>query len=160
MLCIGVSRTLAMVYENSWVLNDKNEFSSISLPVNITPYSMYLIAKTDVKEKYLMAEKIYNLLLQENVNVLFDDRDYISIGAKLKDSKITGVPYTCVLGKTLDSDYITIENNKDGKKTDVDLKDFVKYMKEFEIARKEGITIEEVIQNNLLTDDNKLIKTR
>lgn len=39
---IGVSRTLAMIYENSIVRNDKNEFLGISLPVNVTPYIIYI----------------------------------------------------------------------------------------------------------------------
>lgn len=143
---IGVSRTLAMVYENSLVLNDINEFSSISLPINISPYSIYLIAKTDDKEKLLLAEKTYNSLLEEGVNVIYDDRDYISLGAKIKNSKITGVPYTCVLGNTLDNGYVTIENNKDGKKVDLNINEFIKCMKEFETSRKNKIPLEEIIR--------------
>lgn len=142
---IGVSRTLAMVYENSLITNEKNEFSSLSLPINITPYSIYMIAKTDDKEKLEYAEKLYDLLSKENVNVLFDDRDFLSIGAKLKDSKITGTPYTCVLGKTLGEGYITIENNKLGTKLDVSIDNFIDILKQFELLRKDKISIEDIL---------------
>lgn len=149
---IGVSRTLAMVYENSLVKNEKNEFSSIALPINIVPYSLYLIAKTDDKEKLNCAEKLYELLVREGVNVLFDDRDYLSIGAKLKDSKVTGVPYTCVLGKTLEEGYITIENNKSGMKTNVGINKFASILKEFELQRKNKISLEEIVLQNTTTN--------
>lgn len=142
---IGVSRTLAMVYENSLVRNEKNEFSSISLPINITPYSIYIIAKTDDKNKLEYAEKMYELLIHEGVNVLFDDRDFLSIGTKLKDSKVTGIPYTCVLGKTLDEGYVTIENNKFGTKLNVSINDIVDILKQFEILRKKKISIEDIV---------------
>lgn len=142
---IGVSRTLAMVYENSLVRNEKNEFSSISLPINITPYSIYIIAKTDDKNKLEYAGKMYELLIHEGVNVLFDDRDFLSIGTKLKDSKVTGIPYTCVLGKTLDEGYVTIENNKFGTKLNVSINDIVDILKQFEILRKKKISIEDIV---------------
>lgn len=145
---IGVSRTLAMVYENSLVKNEKDEFSSISLPINIAPYSIYIIAKTDDKNKLEYAEKLYELLIHEGVKVLFDDRDFLSIGAKLKDSKITGIPYTCVLGKTLDEGYITIENNKLGTKSNVSINDIVDILKQFEILRKNKFSIEDILLQN------------
>ena len=160
---IGVSRTLAMVYENSLVRNEKNDFVGISLPVNITPYSIYIIAKTDDKNKLEYAEKLYKLLTREGVNVLFDDRDFLSIGAKLKDSKITGVPYTCVLGKTLDEGYITIENNKLGTKSDISINDIVNILKKFEVLRENKFSIEDIIlQNAKLTNvhEEKVVKKK
>lgn len=150
---IGVSRTLAMVYENSLIKNEKNEFSSIVLPINLSPYSVYLIAKTDDEEKLKYAEKVYELLIKEGVNVLYDDRKYLSIGSKLKDSKITGVPYTCVLGKTLDDGYVTIENNKSNEQINVDIKDFIKILKKFEVLRKEKISIEEIIMKGKINNE-------
>ena len=160
---IGVSRTLAMVYENSLVKNEKNEFLSIALPINISPYSIYLISKTDDKEKLNCAEKIYDLLTREGVKVLFDDRNYLSIGAKLKDGKITGIPYTCVLGRTLDEGYVTIENNKTGVKTDVNINDFIEVLKKFEELRKKKISIEDIVlQNNFEFKRNQdnIVKTK
>ena len=160
---IGVSRTLAMVYENSLVKNEKNEFLSIALPINISPYSIYLISKTDDKEKLNCAEKTYDLLTREGVKVLFDDRNYLSIGAKLKDGKITGVPYTCVLGRTLDEGYVTIENNKTGVKTDVNINDFIEVLKKFEELRKKKISIEDIVlQNNFEFKRNQdnIVKTK
>lgn len=160
---IGVSRTLAMVYENSIVKNEKNEFSGISLPINITPYTIYLIAKTDDNDKLMFANNLYQTLLNSGVSVLYDDRNYVSIGTKIKESKIVGLPYVSVLGKTIDEGYITIENNKTNEKTNVAIDDFIKYLQIFEHARKKKITIEEIINGevNKINDlSNKNVKKK
>lgn len=141
---IGVSRTLAMVYENSIVKKD-DKFDGIALPVNISPYAIYLIPKTDDQDKLAIANNLYQELENKNIPVLFDDRNELSIGAKIKDSKIVGIPYCAVLGKTLDDNKITIENNKTGETIDVKLDDFVKYIELFEKERKNNKTIEEII---------------
>ena len=150
---IGVSRTLAMIYENSIVRNDKNEFLGISLPVNLTPYIIYIIAKTDDKEKLKYANNLYKMLISDDIPVLYDDRAYLSIGAKLKDSKITGIPYTCVLGNTLNDGYITVENNKTGEKINIDKNEFVEYLVKFQTFRKKKIILESIVKNNIKTFD-------
>ena len=150
---IGVSRTLAMIYENSIVRNDKNEFLGISLPVNLTPYIIYIIAKSDDKEKLKYANNLYKMLISDDIPVLYDDRDDLSIGAKLKDSKITGIPYTCVLGNTLNDGYITVENNKTGEKINIDKTEFMEYLVKFQTFRKKKIILESIVKNNIKTFD-------
>ena len=59
--------------------------------------------------KYL---DLYEKLTKLGVSVLFDDRKEVSIGAKIKDSKMVGCPYMAVLGKSMDNGYIEVENNK------------------------------------------------
>lgn len=142
---IGVSRTLAMVYENSIIKKD-DKFDGIVLPLNLSPYAIYLIPKTDDQDKLEIANRIYNELENNNVSVLFDDRDGISIGAKIKDSKVVGTPYCAVLGKTLDENIITIENNKTGEKENIKLDEFVSLITKFDNERKNNRTIEEIIK--------------
>ena len=142
---IGVSRTLALVYENSIVKDDNNKFNGISLPINLSPYLIYLIVKTDDKDKLDFATKFYDDLISKNIKVLYDDRDYISIGAKIKDSKITGVPYLCVLGNTIDNGYLTVENNKTHVKTDIKVDDFVKCLLRLEGEKDNFKTLEEIV---------------
>ena len=140
---IGVSRTVAMVYENGIVLKD-GKFDGIALPVNISPYTIYLIPKNDDPDKLKIANDIYQELEDKKIPVLFDDRDNMSIGAKIKDSKVVGTPYCAVLGKTLDDGIITIENNKTGEKLDVKLEEFVSLLSLFEKERYNNKTIEEL----------------
>ncbi|MDD7315707.1 MAG: His/Gly/Thr/Pro-type tRNA ligase C-terminal domain-containing protein [Bacilli bacterium] len=123
---IGVTRTLAMIYENS-IIRKNGKFDGISLPVNISPYLLYIISKTDNEEKNRKAIDAYNILQSRNVPVLFDDRENISIGVKIKDSKIVGTPYVVVFGKTLDDGYVEIENNKTGVKTNITIEELINF---------------------------------
>ena len=58
---------------------------------------------------------------------MFDDRENISIGVKIKDSKIVGTPYVVVFGKTLDDGYVEIENNKTGVKTNITIEELINF---------------------------------
>ncbi len=125
---IGVSRTLAMIYENS-ILTKDGKFDGISLPKSVAPYMLYLVPKTDDKEKYDLALDLYNQLESAGVKVLFDDRQEISIGAKIKDSKIVGTPYMAVIGKSVDEGKIEVEELKTGNKKEINISEFVNYCK-------------------------------
>ena len=126
---IGVSRTLAFIYENAIVKKD-GKFDGIALPVELSPYTFYFVTKNDDAEKTALAEKIYYSLENDGVSILFDDRKDVSIGMKIKDSKICGAPYTVVFGRSLDEGNLEIENNKTGEKQIVNLEDFEKFCKE------------------------------
>lgn len=143
---IGVSRTLAMIYEKSIQYNEKKEFNGISLPLNLTPYSIYIIPKLDDEEKTKQSLVVYQQLLQNKVSVLFDDREDLSIGAKIKDSKILGVPYVVVFGKTLDNGYIEVENNLTGEKLIMNVNEFIDNFTKFESCRKNNISMEEFLK--------------
>ena len=125
---IGVSRTLAMVYENSIVKKD-DSFAGIALPVEISPYTLYFIPKTDDPQKMQLAENFYENLQNQGVSILFDDRNEMSIGMKIKDSKICGTPFTVVFGKSIDNGVLEIEDNKTGEKISVEIDNFVEYCK-------------------------------
>lgn len=125
---IGVSRTLAMVYENS-IIKNNDQFNGIALPFNLAPYKVYIVPKTDDIDKLNIALNAYEDLKANGIDVLFDDRTEMSIGAKIKDSKIVGTPYTVVFGKSLENNVLEIENNKTGEKETVALNDFVTYFK-------------------------------
>lgn len=146
---IGVSRTLAMIYEKSIILKD-NKFDGISLPINISPYLLYIIPKLDDQIKTEISEKHYQSLLNKGISVLYDDRKELSIGAKIKDSKITGCPYVVVFGNSLDQEYLEIEKTATGEKIKTSLDKFV-YLFE-EINKNRDTTIEEIVKNiNLIS---------
>lgn len=142
---IGVSRTLAMIYENSIIKTENNKFNGISLPINIVPYSLYIIPKSDDKEKTLKAKAAYELLQENGVPILYDDRDELSIGARLKDSKVLGIPYVVVFGKTLDEGFITVENNKTGEKINMTIEELIRNFTTLEEIRKNGYYLEDCV---------------
>lgn len=125
---IGVSRTLAMLYENSVIVNN-GKFDGIALPLNVAPYKVYIIPKTDDVEKTELAQKYYEELNNNGIPALFDDRSEISIGAKIKDSHVVGAPFTVVFGRSLENNVLEIENNRTGEKDTIDLDTFISYFK-------------------------------
>ena len=142
---IGVSRTLAMVYENSIIKDSNNNFAGISLPINIAPYTLYIIPKNDDKDKEEKALNAYQELLDNGVDVLYDDRTDLSIGAKIKDSKIVGTPYVVVFGNTLDEGFVTVENNKTGEKTNLSIDELIKNFEELQREKKNNKKLEDII---------------
>lgn len=125
---IGVSRTLAMIYENNIIIKD-GKFEGVALPVNLAPYPVCIIPKVDDAEKLAVANKMYEELLANDIQVLFDDRLDVSIGAKIKDSKVLGTPYTVVFGNSLNEGKLEIENNKTNEKQLIDINEFISFVK-------------------------------
>ena len=113
---IGVSRTLAALYEQCLIKDEKWGPCGFSLPFRITPFKLQIIPKLEDKTKMEMAEEIMKRLEMVGYGVIIDDRENISIGAKIKDAKILGTPYVLVLGDKQQGDTIEIENVKTGEK--------------------------------------------
>ncbi len=118
---IGVSRTLAAIYEQS-VVNDKSNMPcGFVLPKSIAPYMLQIIVKQENEEKKELANKLYNELSEKKIGVILDDRENITIGAKIKDSKILGTPYIVVIGDRQEGEKIEIENNLTGEKIETSI---------------------------------------
>ena len=143
---IGVSRTLALVYENNIIKSKDGKFEGVVLPLNITPYLIYIIPKLDEKDKIDQALFVYNKLNSKGVKVLYDDRVDMGIGAKIKDSKIVGIPYVVVFGNTLDQGFVEVENNLTNAKTQLSLEEFIKTFNELQITKKFNNSIEKIIE--------------
>ena len=142
---IGVSRTLAMLYENSIVTKD-NKFTGIALPINISPYLIYIIPKDDDSEKLNIATSVYQELSTNEVPVLYDDRINLSIGSKIKDSQILGIPYTVVFGKILEDNHLEIENNKTHEKIKIELNELIPILKK--LSHNRNTTIENILSES------------
>ncbi len=123
---IGISRTVAMIYENSAIMKH-DKFDGIALPENLAPYLIYIIPKLDEEKKLATATKLYHELERNGISTLIDDRPDVSIGAKIKDCKLTGTPYFVVVGKNLDNGFVEIENNRTGEKKPVKIDQFIDY---------------------------------
>ena len=117
---IGVSRTLAALYENC-LLKDKFENPcGFSLPKSVAPYMVQIVPKIEDEKKMDFATEIYEKLQQNEIGVIIDDREKITIGSKIKDSKVLGTPYLIVIGDKTDGTDIELEDNKTGEKQTFD----------------------------------------
>lgn len=94
---IGVGRLMASVIENH---NDK--YGPI-WPLTISPYEIHLNALNYKKEEVKkVADELYETLLEQEVEVLFDDTDN-KAGFQFNDADLIGIPFRMVISpKTLE----------------------------------------------------------
>ena len=126
---IGVSRTLAAVYEQCVIKDEKYGPCGFVLPESIAPFKVQIVPKVENEEKLKVAEKIYNSLKKEKINSIIDDRDTITMGAKIKDCKILGTPYLIVIGDKQEGDIFELENMLTGEKEEVNLEQLIEKLK-------------------------------
>ena len=96
---IGVSRLVAAIIEAKF---DNN---IMKWPESVAPFKVALIASLQKNDKtnYLKAEKIYNFLIKNNIDVIFDDTEE-HLSAKFKKFDLIGVPYQIILGSKSTND--------------------------------------------------------
>ena len=75
-----------------------------------------IIPKMENSEKVKIAEELYNSPTLKALGVILDDRENITMGAKIKDTKILGTPYMLVIGDKIDNDKLELEDNATGEK--------------------------------------------
>ena len=113
---IGVSRTLAALYEQCLINDEKWGPSGFVLPESVAPFKVQIVPKMENPEKFELAIKLYEKLKKNNVGAIIDDRENITIGAKMKDCKVLGTPYLVVIGDKQEGENIELENMKTGEK--------------------------------------------
>lgn len=113
---IGVSRALAALYEQCLINDEKWGPSGFVLPESVAPFKVQIVPKMENPEKLELAIKLYEKLKKNNVGAIIDDRENITIGAKMKDCKVLGTPYLVVIGDKQEGENIELENMKTGEK--------------------------------------------
>ncbi len=107
---IGVGRTVAAAIEQSY---DQN---GIAFPMPIAPFQV-LILPVNVKMEVLKqtAEQLYETLLENGIDVLYDDREETP-GVKFKDADLIGIPLRLTLGeKNLKKGLVEIKKRRTGE---------------------------------------------
>ncbi|MBL7053398.1 MAG: prolyl-tRNA synthetase [Candidatus Portnoybacteria bacterium] len=101
---IGPSRIVGTIVEIH------HDDKGIIWPESVAPYQVHLL---DLESKKT-AEDIYKKLVENKVEVFYDDRDDKSAGEKFADADLIGIPYRLVVSKkTLEQD--SVEFKKRGK---------------------------------------------
>ncbi len=113
---IGVGRSMAAVVER---YHDEN---GIIWPLSIAPYEVVVtvVNPKDV-ECSEVAQRIYEALQGEGIEVLLDDRDERP-GVKFKDAELVGFPYRITVGpKGLANGKVELFRRRGSRKRDVDV---------------------------------------
>ena len=126
---IGVSRTVAALYEQCLINDAKWGPCGFVLPENIAPFKVQIVPKMDNEEKVEMAKKLYTKLKENGVEAILDDRENLNIGSKIKDCKVLGTPYLVVLGDKTEGENLELENIKTGEKETITVDELIKKLK-------------------------------
>lgn len=91
---IGIGRTMAAVVEKF------HDDRGIIWPESVAPYQTHLLGLDlkDTKVRY-NCYNLYNQLLKQRVEVLFDDREEATAGEKFADADLIGIPVRLVVSK-------------------------------------------------------------
>ncbi len=108
---IGVSRVLGVIYENN-TIKQNGEVVGFSLPLSVAPYYLYIISNNDRTNE---ASELYETLENLNIPVIIDDTND-SIGKKIRNAKVLGIPYIAILGNSTEVGSIELEYTKDDTK--------------------------------------------
>ena len=122
---IGLGRIIACIIENN-VIKNEEKIKGFSLPFDIAPYKVQIIYNENNKEE---AEKLYSYLLENNIQVIIDDRENLTIGNRINDVYVLGTPKMIILGNQFDGISYIIEDTKTNNKVIVKLEDIIKELK-------------------------------
>lgn len=122
---IGVSRIAAVLLENNIII-DNGKIKGFALPINIAPYKLHIIYNEANKDN---AFELYNKLLDNNIPVIIDDRENLSLGSRINDVKLLGTPYMIVLGNKYNGKEYNLENNKTGKIISADFNNLINILR-------------------------------
>ena len=114
---IGVSRTLAAIIEQN------HDDDGIKWPVVAAPYKVIVVpTKVNDEENMGLAEKIYEQLLDEGVEVLIDDRNERP-GDKFKDADLIGIPLRITVGRRAGEGIVEIKYRATGEASEVSVEE-------------------------------------
>ena len=123
---IGISRIVAAAIEQN------HDEKGIIWPSSLSPYEVVIVeanpkSKEDIKAK---CEDIYNLLVSNGVDVLWEDTDKRP-GVKFADMELIGIPVMIIIGdKALKNNQLELKTRKDEKPIMVSHEDLLNTLKE------------------------------
>jgi prolyl-tRNA synthetase len=118
---IGVSRLVAAIIEAS------HDEKGIIWPEAVAPFKVSIInLKADDKECSFLSGMLYNTLLIENIDTLYDDTN-TSAGSKFATHDLIGSPWQIIVGpKKVASGLVELKHRKTGESEDLSIEAAIK----------------------------------
>ena len=121
---IGISRLIAAIVEQY------HDEKGIKWPLPVAPFQVLIsCVNTSDELQYSTSEHLYKSLIQEGIEVLFDDRD-VSPGVKFNDADLVGIPYRIVVGKKAKDGLVEVVDRHTLKAVDVPIDKVLDYIKD------------------------------
>ncbi|MDD4287529.1 MAG: His/Gly/Thr/Pro-type tRNA ligase C-terminal domain-containing protein [Candidatus Peribacteraceae bacterium] len=109
---IGISRLMGIIAE---AFADK---AGLVWPLSVAPAQVLIVplAKDDQEEPYTVAQDLYRLLSKKGIACLLDDRLKDSVGSRLNDADLLGIPTRIVVSlKSLKAGGVEVKDRASGK---------------------------------------------
>ncbi len=120
---IGLGRLVATVVEAS---HDKK---GIIWPKNLTPFHFHFLLLSKKQEIKRKAEELYKRITDQNISILFDDRNESS-GVKFFDADLIGIPYRLILSdNTFEKKSLEIKKRDEERKQLVNFNKIISFLK-------------------------------
>lgn len=115
---IGVSRLVGAIIEYS------HDDKGIIWPIEVAPFNVEVIAlQTKEEDCRSIAETIYVKLSSSGIEALYDDRP-LSVGEKLNDADLIGIPFQILVGKNnIKKGVVEIKNRRTGISQEISIDD-------------------------------------
>lgn len=118
---IGVGRLMGAVVETH------NDQKGIIWPESIAPFKVHLISLDKLDKE---GDKIYKILSDKKIEVLYDDFKNKSAGEKFIDADLIGCPIRLVISKkTLSKNKLEIKMRKENKTKLINIRSLINYLK-------------------------------
>jgi prolyl-tRNA synthetase len=110
---VGVTRAVGVVAE------DNHDELGLAWPREVAPADVHVVATGKDPAVFVKADEIVRSLVEQGIDVIYDDRPKVSPGVKFKDSELIGVPTIVVVGKGLASGVVEIKDRRSGDRREV-----------------------------------------
>ena len=119
---IGLDRLIAAIVETS------HDNRGIVWPKAASPFRAHLVTLGKTGDRVKKAsDKIYNGLIKQGINILYDDRDQMSVGEKFADADLIGICLRIVVSaKTLEKASMELKSRKEEKTSLMKIRDLSK----------------------------------
>ena len=113
---IGVSRLVGAIIEAY------HDDKGIQWPLSVAPFKIVIInLMPDNKDCATKSLEYYEYFMNKKIEVILDDR-LCSIGKKLSDNELIGIPFQIIIGKrNLDNGIVELKNRQNNKIEEVEL---------------------------------------
>ncbi len=116
---IGVTRTMSAIIEQY-----HDEFG-IKWPLNVAPYHVVIVpAKYTDPVQQELADKMHDILNDTKAEVILDDRD-ASLGFKMKDFELIGIPYIVIVGRRANEGIVELKDRSTNEKVELPYMDAI-----------------------------------
>jgi len=120
---IGISRLVAAIIEAN------SDAKGIIWPVNVAPFKVSLINLNIHDSKCCeLAEQTYKELLNQNIEVLYDDTD-ARAGSKFATHDLIGSPYQIIIGtRKAANNIVELKDRKNGTVEDIEIDNIIRFL--------------------------------